>query len=210
MSTVLYAQRTVERYAAAPDETSKPALVLDSVAALVPAEVLAAHALIVPMLTEKATTPQGEVVTIISGTNAATLSWVFWALLALASGVFLVGRMGRSAFGSGDVLRVLIPPAAFVCWTMLQQSTVFDGAFPSVDTGARNAGAVLGAIALGVLAGVLAYTAAQTDPNAPVDAPAHALTRHALVEAPTETTLNGHLPEEPVEEDSRPLVTAQP
>jgi hypothetical protein len=181
MSTVLYAQRTVTRYAATADETPKPALVLDSVAALVPAEVLAAHALIMPLLTEKATTPQGEVVTIISEVNAATLGWVFWALLALASGVFLVGRMG-SAFRRGDVLRVLIPPAAFVCWAMLQQSTVFDGAFPDVSAGSRNAGAILGAIALGVLAGVLAYTAAH--------APAV-----VVADDPSEITLNGHLSE---------------
>lgn len=178
MSTVLYAQRTVTRYAAPPAETAKPALVLDAVAALVPAEVLAAHALIIPLLTEKATTPQGEVVTIISDANAATLGWVFWALLALASGVFLVGRMG-SAFRRGDLLRVLIPPAAFVCWTMLQQATVFDGAYPDVSAGARNAGAILGVIALGVLAGVLAYSAART-----VEVPA---------EDGGEITLNRHL-----------------
>ncbi|GLZ31950.1 hypothetical protein Lesp02_41380 [Lentzea sp. NBRC 105346] len=180
MSTILYAQRTVSRYTAKPGETSRPALVLDAVAALVPAEVLAAHALIIPMLTTKAMTAQGEVVTVISQANAATLGWVFWALLLLASGVYLVGRVGQNLFHRGDFMRMLIPPAAFVCWAMMMQSTVFDGAYPAVDTGARNAGAILGVITLGVLAGVLANSAAETDLSAP---------KHEM----HEPSLNGHL-----------------
>lgn len=188
MSTVLYAQRTVTRYAAKPNETQKPALVLDAVAALVPAEVLAAHALIIPLLTTRTTTSQGESVTVISDTNAVTLGWVFWALLGLAMIVYLVGRIGQVRFSGGDLVRMLIPPCAFVCWMMLQQSTVYDGAYPGVDSGARSAGAILGVIGLGVLAGLLAHTAAQADPFAPrPDAPRH---------EKAEVSMNGHLPED--------------
>ena len=66
----------------------------------------------------------------------------------------------------GDILRALVPPAAFVLWAMLQPTSVFDGAWPDLDADIRWVVALFGAVALGAVASWLAGTA---DAQAPGD-----------------------------------------
>ena len=89
---------------------------LTAVAALVPAEILAAHAAILT----KTTKIDDQGVTTI--TNAGVLQWSLVALLVLALVLFVLGR-GRDGWTGADAVRLLIPPVAFLVWTELVGTT---------------------------------------------------------------------------------------
>ena len=124
---------------------------VDVFAAMVPAEVLTAHAFILSFTT---TTDKNSVTTI---TQPGTLKWVFFALLALSVFLYVVGHF--KSWDKLDFLRMLIPPLAFVGWTMLEKTTAFDTVAPSMNPATRTAIAVIGAIALAVIATLLAFGA---------------------------------------------------
>lgn len=106
----------------------------------------------------------GESVTTV--TDPVTLRWSFYGLAALSIIVYLGGRWrGRAKPTRLDVARGVIPPAAFVVWTMLQKSTAFDAVAPDLRYGARYAIGLFGAVTLGVLAAWLAVRADQTSPT---------------------------------------------
>lgn len=159
MSTIAYAELTNRRDDASPGTsmtTSPPGVstYVDALAALVPAEVLALHALII----SATTVVVGDTTTI---EDATTLRWAFWALAAFSAGLYAVPRWLKGHWDKLDFLRVLIPPAAFVGWTMLQRATAFDAAFPSLAQSPRTViGLFFGAV-LGALAIALAYKADQ-------------------------------------------------
>ena len=165
MSTLLYSAVTRARQAAppaAPPAGAGPApqqpplsKYLDTLAALVPAEVLAAHAAILGFTTSSTTGSNGDKTTTI--TDAAVLRGSFWALVFIAALLYVVGHWG--AWKRWDTARVFIPPAAFIGWTMLQRATAFDAVAPSWSGNARQAVGILGAIVLAVIATALAYKA---------------------------------------------------
>lgn len=162
MSALAYGALTKARIEGAPgttDSTSPPGVkpYLDALAALVPAEVLALHALIIGRTTET-TTPAGGQPTI-TITEPTTLRGVFWALLVLTIVVYALGR--RKNWDRWDAVRMFIPAAAFVGWTMLQKGTAFDAVAPNVGQVPREVIALIGAAALGALANALAYKADQ-------------------------------------------------
>ncbi len=163
MSTLAYAAMTRKREEAQPGKSTTsdaPGLktYVDALAALVPAEVLTAHAAILTFTT----TTLKDKVTI---NDVGTLFYVFWALIALSMVLYAAGRVMASAWDEWDWLRILIPPLAFVAWTMLQKATAFDAVVLHWSIGwpeaGRSATAIIGAIALGVLASTLAYKADQ-------------------------------------------------
>jgi len=161
MSTILYGALTEKRQEAMPgtsDSTSAPGLknYLDGVAALVPAEVLGAHAFLVSITTETVNDPHGKAVTTI--TEPGTLVFVFWALIVVAIALYAAGH-GLKNWSGMDYVRMLIPPAAFVLWTMLQRSTAFDAVGSGLADAPRTAIAVIGAILLGTLATTLSRKA---------------------------------------------------
>jgi hypothetical protein len=128
---------------------------VDALAALVPAEVLAAHATILTFTTNT----EDTVVTL---TDKPALSIAFYGLIVLSMILYVVGRLIKSSWDAWDWLRVLIAPLAFVGWTMLQKATAFDAVAPAALTsGTRNVIAILGGIVLGVIAAGLAYKADQ-------------------------------------------------
>jgi hypothetical protein len=131
---------------------------VDTLAALVPAEVLAIHALIVSTVTTSNNRGQIRII------DPGTARWAFWLLLGLSAMLFVLGRGGvpapaQSGRGRGTVplrqrwewqdwIRLLIPPAAFVGWTMLQPASVWHAVVPNVSGGMRILIAAAGAVAL--------------------------------------------------------------
>src|SRR5437588_7175947 len=96
MSTLAYAALTSTREKAPPNtssSTSPPGVksYVDVLAALVPAEVLTAHAVVLSFTTNMEKNKAGDVVTTI--TQPGTLRWVFVALLLLSIGLYVVVRL---------------------------------------------------------------------------------------------------------------------
>ena len=167
MSTLTYAALTQRREEAEPGtskSSSAPGLGVwaDSLASLVPAEVLAIHAAVIGAMTKTTAAAGGPVTTI---TNVPVLRNVFYALVILSALLYVGARIARRTWDGLDWLRMLIPPLAFVGWTMLQCATAFDAAFQAASAEARTSIAVIGAVILGFIASLLAYRADQKQPQ---------------------------------------------
>jgi len=152
MSTLAYAAFTNRREEADPGTSSSSnppgvSTFVDALAALVPAEVLTLHALILSVTT----TTAAEVTTI---TDAPTLRWAFVGLILFSIVLYVVPRFKKWVLL--DYVRVAIPPLAFVGWTMLQRSTAFDAIAPSFRVAARTVTGFFLAALLGVVAATLA------------------------------------------------------
>jgi hypothetical protein len=166
MSTLAYAAITSQREGAesgTSTTTQKPGVktFVDLLAALVPAEVLAAHAVLVDLTTKTKKLPGGG--TGLTIVDPATLEvWGFWALLITSALLYLFGHIRN--YGLWDVVRNLIPPIAFVLWTMGQKTTAFNAAFPEVGMNTRYAATIVGALLIGAIATALAYKA-DADPS---------------------------------------------
>jgi hypothetical protein len=84
-------------------------------------------------------------------------------LLALL--LYLAERWKHNQWDKLDVVRMLIPPFAFVAWTMLQKATAFDalspGLFPALGEIRRTIIALVVAAILGTIAKVLSDRADQ-------------------------------------------------
>lgn len=174
MSTLAYANLTNVRDDTSPLESvdkTKPGVnrYVDAMAALVPAEVLALHAMLITILTESAPGP-GDGETVIKILEAGTLEMVFWALILLTFALYFLGR-GKKHANKLDWLRMLVPPSAFVAWTMLQPSTAFDAAFPDVSSPTRMTIALFAAVTLGALVTWLAGKADAAPPPSNGDNP---------------------------------------
>jgi hypothetical protein len=157
MSTLTYAALTTRREEAKPRTSTKSSppgvsTFVDVLAGLVPAEVLALHALILSATTK---TTDGQ--TII--TEKGTLIGAFVGLVLLSIGLYVGYRLINKKWDKWDWARMLIPPLAFVAWTMLQRATAFDAVFPSLGDAPRTVVALFLAIILGVSAAFLAYQA---------------------------------------------------
>lgn len=183
VSGMLNAQRE-----AAPEGTSKDeeapgfGSYVDVVAALVPAEVLAANALLLPAMTK---TTEGSSVTTI--TDSGALEVVFWLSIAVSVLLYFLGDRTRAKkaaqasqeeagpgqqvevipWGGWSYVKALIPAAAYVAWTMLQKSTAFDAIAPSMSEGLRLTIAVFGALALGAIAKAFSDHADNKEPPEP-------------------------------------------
>ena len=168
MSTIAYAQLTNRREEAAPgtsSTSSSPGIrtYVDAFAALVPAEVLTLHALIMTVATETTSVAPSadspETVTKILSTAVPTLSVAFWGLVMLSIALYAAPRYLGGHWDRFDWLRTLIAPLAFVGWTMLQRTTAFDAAFPQVPAIPRTVAALFLGVLLGLLTAVLAMKA---------------------------------------------------
>lgn len=158
MSTFAYAALTTTRdQATETSPTGIPAYV-DAMAALVPAEILGLHAMILSVTTTTTTDATGEVTTTI--TEASTLQGAFWGLAALSVVLFVVPRI--KVWTRSDYFRMFIPPLAFVVWCMLQKTTAFDAVQSGLAEAPRTVIALFAAVVLGVFAGSLAMKAERT------------------------------------------------
>ena len=130
-----------------------------TLAALVPAEVLALHAFMVQIATTTTKDETGQAVTTI--TDPSALKATFWVCVGLSVLLYITGRAltGSPAkrWTGWDLVRALIPSAAFVLWTIIQKSTAFDAIWPNeLSEGSRALIGAAGAVTLGALAAVLA------------------------------------------------------
>ena len=164
MSTLVYAQLTTKREESPPGTSmsqSPPGVktYVDVLAALVPAEVLALHGLILSV-----TTKTDGSSTIITEPN--TLACAFLGLLLLSIGMYVVPRVlkKKKEWDKLDYFRMLIPPLALIGWTMLQRATAFDAVFPSLNGATRTVIALFLAVILGAGAANLANKADQKQP----------------------------------------------
>lgn len=162
MSTLAYAAFTTNREVAKPGSsrtTSPPGVstYVDAFAALVPAEVLTLHALILSVTTQTAAGTTQIV-------SPVTLSWAFYGLVVLSIVLYVVARLMYAKWDRLDYLRVTIPPLAFLGWTMLQRATAFDAIFPNLGEAPRTVLALFLGVLLGIVAAALAYKADQRQP----------------------------------------------
>jgi hypothetical protein len=156
MSTLAYASLTTTREAAAPGTSSSTSpgvgMYIDAFAALVPAEVLTLHALIISYTMQT----KGHATAIIAG-DEPILHFSFWGLIVLSMILYAGPRLFAKKWDGWDFLRVLIPPLAFTGWTMLQKMTVFDAMYPDIPEATRTIVALFLGVVLGLAAVALAY-----------------------------------------------------
>src|ERR1700739_3089586 len=104
MSTVAYAQLTNRRDLATPGTSSatSPGIgtYADALSALVPAEVLSVHALVISATTEM--TDKGAVIT-----DPPTLRWAFWGFIVVSIGFYIIPRWFGGRLDKLDIARVL-------------------------------------------------------------------------------------------------------
>jgi len=161
MSTFAFASLTNTRERSAPGTTGVSKYI-DTVTALVPAEILALHAAVLSLTTTTQEDSAGKAVTTI--TDPGILKVAFFVLAAFASLVYLFGHRGK--WDKGDTLRAVVPAFAFVGWTMLQKSTAFDALAPGMSGGSRMFIALILAFFLGLVAEKMAERADESDPAA--------------------------------------------
>ncbi len=176
MSTLLYESLTSTRESTladqpvlletpAPDDPGKKKEVnkfVDSVAALVPAEALAIHLLILNAVTEKdETKPDALTVTF---TEKAWGQRGWWFCIVAVLLLYAVPHIIKGKFGILDPIRMLIPVAAFIAWTWMIETSLFDAVKDWTDGKRAFWGAALGLLAL-LLSWVLAGKAEQQTPK---------------------------------------------
>lgn len=163
MSTLLYAARTAKHQEAPAQKAEGRSKYVDAVAAIVPAEVLAAHAVIVGVCaTTKEVAGSDRLVTTV--TEPGWLAVSFWGLLALSVLLFLGPKLSDGSITKLDPLRALLVAAAFVVWSVLQPGTAFDAAFGPVSEVGRFVIGILAAVPIAAAASWLSVKAIEDDP----------------------------------------------
>ncbi|HLY68741.1 MAG TPA: hypothetical protein VKR53_03360 [Puia sp.] len=158
MSTLTYAALTTRREKASPGtsrSSSSPGVktYVDAFAALVPAEVLSLHALIISYTT----TTTADKRTTITDAGSPALHMAFYGLIVISIILYVSARIKGGQWDSWDYCRALIPPLAFVGWTMLQRSTAFDAVWPALSVEQRTTAALLLSVLLAGAASALAF-----------------------------------------------------
>ena len=166
MSTVAFAALTTKREDATPGKSfdeAAPGLkaYVDVLTALVPSEVLTIHAAVLSLTTAIQKAPDGTTSTVIS--DPQTLSLAFFGLIVLSA--LLYGFTRGRKWDNLDYVRILIPPAAVVGWTMAQRATAFDAVAPHWTAAQRGVAALFLAVVLGGAATTLAYRADRKPPT---------------------------------------------
>ena len=140
---------------------------IDALAALVPVEVLAAHALILSFTTTKASvdTDSGSVQHGAVVSEPSALRIAFFGLLILSVAFYAIGRRPTKITWQVAV-GGLIPAGAFIAWTMIQRTTAFDAVAPGMNFASREVTGVLAATILPVAATLLAVKLNNSPPAA--------------------------------------------
>ena len=163
-STPAHVPFTLEVPQAAPGTPEKKEVnkFVDSVAALVPAEALAIHLLIFDAVTEKDETKPDSLTVTFVDKDWAQRGW--WLCLVAVLLLYLVPHVLKGKFGFLDVFRMLIPVAAFVAWSWMLETSLFDAVRDWTDGKRAFLGAALGLVAL-LLSWVLADRAEKQAPK---------------------------------------------
>jgi hypothetical protein len=171
MSAFVYGRLTSKREDAAAGRSSTtdpPGLktYVDAFAALVPAEVLVAAAIFTAAFTNTTTTTSGDGQATLIITDRSSLKIAFYGLTLLALLLYVAGHVGKNAkhWDGWDFARMLVPPLAFIGWTMaVRPSPLSDAAFALSD-GHKLLIIVFGGVLLGIAAARLGVTADTRDP----------------------------------------------
>lgn len=165
MSTLAYAALTNARDTAAPNTSTKTSpgvgTYIDAFAALVPAEVLTLHGVIMSLTTITRKDSDGNDVTLIVPADLHDVQVCFWSLAILSMILYAGARLINKKWDRFDFLRILIPPLAFAGWTMLQKMTAFDAAWSHLHEPGRTLIALFLGVLLGLASVALAYQADQ-------------------------------------------------
>ena len=172
MSTLSFGALTAIREATPPPGTTVPGddqdpvkgdsptgmkSIVDTLAALVPAEVLAFHALVMSNVAGESTSQDDKVsvtITDLGVLQATMVAGVVLAILFFVAGRFL-SDAPRPTWDRWDTARAAIPPVAFVAWTMAQPASAFDSVAGDMSQSTRFFIAILGSVVLGLAAAVL-------------------------------------------------------
>ena len=168
MSTLAYGSLVRLRRTGALRDTPDATSYLDTLASLVPAEVLALHAFIVSV----AATTTGDSTSILEASKPM-LKCLFGVLIFLSVALYVLSRVGpdfnwkAAKFEPLDILRGLIPPIAFVAWTMLGKVTLFDAVWSNLNPILREVIPAPIAVFFGVLASKLKTSSSVRAPETP-------------------------------------------
>jgi hypothetical protein len=154
-------------------KTSEPpglSTYVDGLAAIVPAEVLALHALAISVLSPPSKKSGENIATIINGADRPFLIFVFIVCIFASMALYALGhkRQTSKKFAAVDYLSMLIPAFAFVAWTMAQRATAWDAIYPGMPETWSFFIAALVATGLGIAA---AGSANADDNKEPTPAP---------------------------------------
>ena len=177
MSIVALANRTALRQKTKPStpEADKPVAkskYVDILAALIPAEVVAAHAFIISQTTQTKkvdvnpdpTKVNNQQVTDIL--DPAALRVAFIGLVIAIPIIYFATKAGSGArWNWWDALRVAIPTLAFVAWTFLTEPSAFDG-FDQTKVGDKTQ-IVIGVVAALILGALAKLTQDRADAEVP-------------------------------------------
>jgi hypothetical protein len=153
MSTIVYG--ALSRAREQKSGTSDPvqtSTYIDALAALIPAEVLALHALLMTGVANQKTTQTTITVTL---TQKHQMKVAFLILILLSVLMYFFSHYSTN-WDRLDFLRMLIPPASFVAWCLIQRTSVWDAIKPGMDFGWRQFIGAVAAVALGGLSLALA------------------------------------------------------
>ena len=161
MSTILYEALNSAREVSTPgvglemretpadttEQVKKVPKLADTVAALVPVEVLAAHAAILGAVSESSK-PEDDGPVQVTITEEAWASR-FWVILLVAAALlYAVPHLLKRGWDGWDWIRMLIPVVAFAAWTMLAEGTLFDAVIDWSDLGRTGVGVVIALLAI--------------------------------------------------------------
>src|SRR5579875_1795544 len=167
MSTWAFAAKTSQRITSdpqGPDAASSTDKYIGVLGALVPAEVLAAHAVIMQAVVQHVRVGRGanaRTATVVPHTG--WVQFTFWALAAITVLLYLGGRRATDGgFHLLDIGGVLVPPAAFFGWCLLENDSAFEAVHDFGTQGRHVLGIVL-ALVLPVVAVAVGYRADRLD-----------------------------------------------
>jgi hypothetical protein len=172
VSALLYGALTAKRETTLGDTTSDVApgfkTYVDALAALVPAEVLAAALALTPLSSNSTRAEGGTSEATVNVTSHSDLKLTFYILFFLGPILYLIGHTKglrtRSTLSWSDLARMFIPAFAFIGWMAAQHpSTLFDAAV-SISDAKKAIFIVVGSIVLGALAARLGIRADQQNP----------------------------------------------
>lgn len=176
MSTLLYGRRTLARKTDrdsdatdatghAPGATPQAEHFAEALPAMIPAEIMSLHALILSATTDMVDVDSrlaAGTITVITEPDA--LRFAFWGLCVFSVALYAVPHLmhARNLWQPLDFLRALVPPLAFTAWCMLQRTTAFDAVASDMGEGARTVG---GLMLAAVLFPAAAWLASRAEPE---------------------------------------------
>ena len=163
MSAVFYGAVTRSREEAPAKVPTGTKIYVDALAALVPAEVLALHALVVSVATDHQS-KGGSTAAVI--TDSGWLEASFYILLAVSMFLYAIGHFRRN-WDAWDWIRMLLPAGAFAAWCLIQPTSAWDAVAPGMSTAGRIIVGAVAAVVLGAVAAALAGKASDMPPPEP-------------------------------------------